>query len=178
MENQDTQIVEEQTTQIEEKTTEVVETNDVPFKVFKTQEEFDNHAGYIKKSTTSSILKELGLDDKSQLDELKSSVKKTLATNEELSTYREQTEEQVKDLRLDNQLLMKGVPADNLDYAKLDILKSEIDIADEQALSDFLNNSKWINSEQSQQKEVINTTPKGLENLSDSESFRLKQFLG
>ena len=178
MENQDTQIVEEQVTKVEEKTTEVVETNDVPFKVFKTQEEFDNHAGYIKKSTTSSILKELGLDDKSQLDELKSSVKKTLATNEELSTYREQTEEQIKDLRLDNQLLMKGVPADNLDYAKLDILKSEIDIADEQALSDFLNNSKWINSEQSQQKEVINTTPKGLENLSDSESFRLKQFLG
>ena len=178
MENQDTQVVEEQITQVEEKTTEVVETNDVPFKVFKTQEEFDNHAGYIKKSTTSSILKELGLDDKSQLDELKSSVKKTLATNEELSTYREQTEEQVKDLRLDNQLLMKGVPADNLDYAKLDILKSEIDIADEQALGDFLNNSKWINSEQSQQKEVINTTPKGLENLSDSESFRLKQFLG
>ena len=178
MENQDTQIVEEQVTQAEEKTTEVVETNDVPFKVFKTQEEFDNHAGYIKKSTTSSILKELGLDDKSQLDELKSSVKKTLETNEELLTYREQTEEQVKDLRLDNQLLMRGVPTDNLDYAKLDILKSEIDIADEQALGDFLNNSKWINSEQSQQKEVINTTPKGLENLSDSESFRLKQFLG
>lgn len=178
MENKDTQVIEEQTTQIEEKTTEVVEANDVPFKVFKTQEEFDNHAGYIKKSTTSSILKELGLDDKSQLDELKSSVKKTLETNEELLTYREQTEEQVKDLRLDNQLLMKGVPADNLDYAKLDILKSEIDIADEQALGDFLNNSKWINSEQSQQKEVINTTPKGLENLSDSESFRLKQFLG
>ena len=63
MKNQDTQVIEEQVTQVEEKTTEVVETNDVPFKVFKTQEEFDNHAGYIKKSTTSSILKELGLDE-------------------------------------------------------------------------------------------------------------------
>lgn len=186
MENNNTQIVEEQqapTQVIEEQQvsttpSEEQTTNDVPFKVFKTQEEFDNHAGYIKKSTTSSILKELGIDDKSQLDELKNSIKAALDTNDELIKVKEASDEQLRDLQLDNFLLKKGIQVDNLDYVKLDIAKNKINIDDETTFNDFISNSKWVSKTNEQQVEtIIDTQSKGLESLSEVEAFRLKQFL-
>ena len=173
----DTQpIVEEQpNTQIEE---------NVPFKVFKTQEEYDNFAGYIRKSTTSSILEELGLQDKSQIKELRETITNVVAQNEELAPKVQQYEEQVKDLQLETNLLGLGIAKEDFDYVKVDLLKNpDLDITDQNALSEFLGNTRWVKpagqEQQTQQTPTPDVQPTiDTSNLSVIEANAFNAFLG
>lgn len=137
-------IVEEQkSTQIEE---------NVPFKVFKTQEEYDNFAGYIRKSTTSSILDELGLQDKSQITELREQITQITTQNQELEPKVQQYEEQLADMQLESNLIGLGISKDDFDYVKLDLMKSQdLDLTNVEALSEFLGNTRWLNNTNQQE---------------------------
>lgn len=66
-----------------EKVTQPTQNEDnQPFKVFKTQTEFDNAATKIKGSVERSILKELGIKDMSDLEKVKSAYQASLTQEE------------------------------------------------------------------------------------------------
>ena len=143
----------EQTTQpiVEEPKSTQIEEN-VPFKVFKTQEEYDNFAGYIRKSTTSSILDELGLQDKSQITELREQITQITTQNQELEPKVQQYEEQLADMQLESNLIGLGISKDDFDYVKLDLMKSQdLDLTNVEALSEFLGNTRWLNNTNQQE---------------------------
>ena len=143
----------EQTTQpiVEEQKSTQNEEN-VPFKVFKTQEEYDNFAGYIRKSTTSSILDELGLQDKSQITELREQITQITTQNQELEPKVQQYEEQLADMQLESNLIGLGISKDDFDYVKLDLMKSQdLDLTNVEALSEFLGKTRWLNNNNQQE---------------------------
>ena len=143
----------EQITQpiVEEPKSTQIEEN-VPFKVFKTQEEYDNFAGYIRKSTTSSILDELGLQDKSQITELREQITQITTQNQELEPKVQQYEEQLADMQLESNLIGLGISKDDFDYVKLDLMKSQdLDLTNVEALSEFLGNTRWLNNTNQQE---------------------------
>ena len=143
----------EQITQpiVEEPKSTQIEEN-VPFKVFKTQEEYDNFAGYIRKSTTSSILDELGLQDKSQITELREQITQITTQNQELEPKVQQYEEQLADMQLESNLIGLGISKDDFDYVKLDLMKSQdLDLTNVEALSEFLGNTRWLNNNNQQE---------------------------
>ena len=153
----------------------------VPFKVFKTQEEYDNFAGYIRKSTTSSILDELGLQDKSQITELREQITQITTQNQELEPKVQQYEEQLADMQLESNLIGLGISKDDFDYVKLDLMKSQdLDLTNVEALSEFLGNTRWLNNTNQQE-----TTKQQVEQLEVQEpelgliqSNALSAFLG
>ena len=166
--------VEEQQTQTEE---------NVPFKVFKTQKEYDDFAGYVRKSTTTSILDELGLQDKSQIKELRDTITNVVAQNEELNPKVQQYEEQLKDLQLETNLLGLGIAKEDFDYVKVDLLKNpDLDITDQNALSEFLVNTRWVkpveNEQQTQQTQPNVQPTRDTSNLSAIEANAFNAFLG
>ena len=146
-------MTQEQPTQpiVEEPKSTQIEEN-VPFKVFKTQEEYDNFAGYIRKSTTSSILDELGLQDKSQITELREQITQITTQNQELEPKVQQYEEQLADMQLESNLIGLGISKDDFDYVKLDLMKSQdLDLTNVEALSEFLGNTRWLNNTNQQE---------------------------
>lgn len=109
-----------------------------PFKVFETQEEFDNHAAGIKRNAANEVFKTLGIKSASDITQMKSEYESKL----------NEAETKVQSLRVTNTLLGSGIAADNLDYAMVDIKKAGIDINDSKALAEFAGKSKWIAKQQ------------------------------
>ena len=172
----------EQTTQpiVEEQKSTQNEEN-VPFKVFKTQEEYDNFAGYIRKSTTSSILDELGLQDKSQITELREQITQITTQNQELEPKVQQYEEQLADMQLESNLIGLGISKDDFDYVKLDLMKSQdLDLTNVEALSEFLGNTRWLNNTNKQEttKQQVEQPEAQEPELGLIQSNALSAFLG
>lgn len=142
--------------------------NNVPFKVFNTQEEFDNHAGSIKYNVTKDILGELGLKDKSEIDTLrneintlKSEYEKVKADNEELSNKTVEYEERQKDLELNEKLKSYGIEETDIDYVKFDMARNNMNL-DNEGFDDFISKSRFVkktetNTQETQETEVQNT---------------------
>ena len=158
MENQPIANTEEQVNKIQEETKEqkqpianeeqVNNTQEAkPFKVFKTEEEFNKHAQDIRTKTNSKVLKELGVESKEQLEQLRNEISQTLQQAEQLSSTNASMGEEVNELKLDNTLLSHGISQDNLKYIKLDLVENDIDISDKAKLDDFLKGSKWTKQE-------------------------------
>lgn len=114
-----------------------------PYKVFKTEEEFNKHAQDIRLKTNSKVLKELGVESKEQLEQLKNEISNALTEKEQLDKANATISEEVNELKLDNTLLSNGIAKDNLKYIKLDLVENDIDISDNDKLNEFLKNSKW-----------------------------------
>ena len=107
---------------------------DVPFKVFNTEEEFNEYTSGIRSTGVSSVYKELGIKSADEFTAMKT------AHQQELSGR----DSKITQLTINNTLLGAGIPASNIDYALVDMKKANVDVNDNAALQKFAAESNWV----------------------------------